>query len=157
MTDNIGRRIKVLTGTNFWDPGQRFRVVNEDEFYLYFDNSDGKYCAIEKKLEGTDFEFIAFSSDQEYYRENRNEVLEQKRAYRQDLKNLVVRTLGGRCANCGYDKPAALDVKGGTPRGKLGYTAYYNSVLSIIQMYPSHPYFLMCANCQRLDEKDEKV
>lgn len=150
---NIGKRIRLLKTTTFWDEGQRFRVENEDELYLYFDNSDDKYCAIEKSLEGTDFEYMPLSDDQRYYNDNRNAVLEQKRSYRQDLKNLVVQRLGGKCKNCGYDKPAALDVKGGTPRGKQGYTAYYNTILRIVEMVPEHPYMLICANCQRLDEK----
>lgn len=151
--DNIGSRIVMLTGSAFWDPGQRFRIENEDEKYLYFDNSEKKYCAVEKTLEGVDFRFLPKSSDQRYYSENRNAVLEQKRNYRQDLKNLVVRQLGGKCSVCGYDKPPALDVKGGTPRGKKGYTAYYNEVLRILEMFPNHNYILMCANCQRLEEK----
>lgn len=141
----------------WWDEGETFTTYHMDEGNLYFENIDGKACAVLKSEEGVMFEYIKPSEHQQYYEENRNEVLEQKRNYRRELKEQVVLRLGGRCTKCGYEQVGALDVKGGSPRGQKGYTAYYNQILRIVEMSTEHPYFLICANCQRLDEEVQTV
>lgn len=151
------KKIRTLTSTTWWDAGQNFSLYAEDDTYLMFENSDGKACAVERKEEGKLFIFLKPSEHQEYYAENRREVLEQKRTYRRELKEQVLKLLGGRCKKCGYDQSTALDVKGGQARGQKGYTAYYNQILRIVEMSNEHPYYLLCANCQRLDEEMQTI
>lgn len=140
-------KLKMLKTTAWWDEFSTFDVEQEDAVYFYFENLDDKYCAIEKKLEGQDFEIVEASSSQEYYQKNREDILEQKKQYRSSLKKAVIDKLGGRCVKCGYTGEA-LDIKGGQPRGrKEGYSVYLNRILRTVEMFPNHEYHLMCANC----------
>jgi hypothetical protein len=147
---NIGKRIELLTSSAWWDEGERTVVLEEDEHYIYFETADRNYCSLTHGSPA--FKYLPKTENQEYYQKNRGEVLEQKKKYREELRETVVTALGSRCRECGFDKPYALDVKGGGGRGKAGYTTYLNRALNIVRLTPSQTdYYLMCANCQRKD------
>lgn len=81
--------------------------------------------------------------NREYYAKKKDEIVEQKRAYRKATRLEVVRLLGGTCSRCGYEGEALYVV--GQARGKKGYATFYNDLYRRIQK--GERFELTCANC----------
>lgn len=89
---------------------------------------------------------LQYSRD--YYERKKDEIIEQKKEYRQAVRNEVLIRLGGRCSKCGHTDLRALTVIGEIRGKDEGYTTYWNRLYQM-SLNPNH-LVLLCANCKEI-------
>lgn len=86
----------------------------------------------------------------QYYAENHDDIIAQKREYRQRAKNEVIQMLGGKCSVCGFQQEQALSVVGTQRGAEEGYATYYNRLYSMVNSDKTHRLSLICGNCKSM-------
>lgn len=72
----------------------------------------------------------------------------------QELRNLIIKKLGGKCKRCGFNDSRALQIDhvngGGKKELKINRRTYYKMVLEDV----NDKYQLLCANCNWIKKSE---